>query len=87
MKLGDELAYVSAAELAGRIRRRELSPVEVVEAAIGRVEERNSSLNAFIYLGFEEARQRAQADYVLAWAPGVDKFVGGLAKRVANAND
>jgi amidase len=55
----DELAYVGAAELAGRIRARELSPVEVVDAAIERVEARNERLNAFVYLGFEDARRAA----------------------------
>jgi amidase/aspartyl-tRNA(Asn)/glutamyl-tRNA(Gln) amidotransferase subunit A len=34
MALADELAYITATELAGRIRRRELSPVEVVDAFI-----------------------------------------------------
>ncbi|HYF92383.1 MAG TPA: amidase [Symbiobacteriaceae bacterium] len=60
MSLANELAYVSAAELAARIRRRELSPVEVVEAHIGRIASRNQSLNAFVYLGFDDARQRAR---------------------------
>jgi hypothetical protein len=36
MALGDELAYMTATELAARIRRRELSPVEVVDACIER---------------------------------------------------
>jgi amidase len=60
MALADELAYLSAMELALRIRRRQLSPVEVVEAFIQRIEQRNKSLNAFVYLGFEDARQRAK---------------------------
>jgi len=58
--LSDELAYVSAHELAARIRRRELSPVEVVEAFIRRIEARNPSLNAFVYLGFDSARAEAK---------------------------
>src|SRR2546429_6432828 len=61
MALSDELAYVTATELAIRIRRHQLSPVEVVDAFIERIEQRNKSLNAFVYLGFEDARQRAQA--------------------------
>ena len=32
MSLADELAYTTATELAARIRRRELSPVEVIDA-------------------------------------------------------
>jgi hypothetical protein len=58
--LSDELAYTSAAELAGRIRRRDLSSVEVVEAFIKRIEARNPSLNALVYLGFDDARARAR---------------------------
>jgi amidase len=34
----DELAYAPAHELAARIRRRDLSPVEVVDAFIARIE-------------------------------------------------
>jgi amidase len=61
MTLADELAYVSAAELALRIRSRRLSPVEVVDAAISRIEQRNPSLNAFVFTYFADARQRARA--------------------------
>ena len=61
MALRDELAWVSATELAPRIRRRELSPVEVVDAFIERIEARNPTLNAFVYQGFDDARGRARA--------------------------
>ena len=59
MKLPDDLAYMTATELAWRIRSRQLSPVEVVDAFIGRIEERNPSLNAFVYRGYEDAREQA----------------------------
>ncbi len=55
------LAYTSAAEIAARVRQRELSPVDVVDACIRRIETRNPSLNAFVYEAFDEARQRAKA--------------------------
>jgi amidase len=61
MELSEELAYTTATELAMRIRRRELSPVEVVEACIERIEARNKSVNAFVYFGYEDARNRAKA--------------------------
>jgi amidase/aspartyl-tRNA(Asn)/glutamyl-tRNA(Gln) amidotransferase subunit A len=61
MALADELAYKSAAEIATRIRRRDLSPVDVVEAFISRIEARNPSLNAFIFKGFDDARKEAKA--------------------------
>src|SRR3954468_9010204 len=60
MSLSDELAYMTVVELAGRIRRRELSPVEVLDATIERIEARNPSLNALVYLGFDDARAAAR---------------------------
>jgi len=59
MALSDELAYLGVAEIALRIRLRELSPVDVVDAFISRIENRNPSLNAFVYRGYEEARAKA----------------------------
>ncbi|BDG59544.1 amidase [Caldinitratiruptor microaerophilus] len=60
MALSDELAYLPATELAARVRRRDLSPVEVTDAFIQRIERRNPSLNAFVYLAFDDARRRAK---------------------------
>ena len=60
MATHDELAHATAAELAGRIRRRELSPVEVIDAAIGRIESENERLNAFVHLDLDQARERAR---------------------------
>jgi amidase len=60
MPTSDELAHATVAEIATRIRSRELSPVETVEAAIERIEAGNDRLNAFVYLGFDDARERAR---------------------------
>ena len=60
MAAHDELAQMTAAELAGRIRRRDISPVEVMDAVIGRIELDNERLNAFVHLDFEQARERAR---------------------------
>ncbi len=57
----DELAYMSAAAIADCVRRRTLSPVEIVESCIERVERRNPSLNAFVFKGFDDARAAARA--------------------------
>ena len=59
MTSSDELAYMSATELAGRIRGREVSPVEVMDATIARIEQRNPSLNALIFTDFDGARREA----------------------------
>src|SRR3954453_145087 len=61
MALADDLAYMTATEMAARIRRRQLSPVEVVDAVIERIEERNPSINAFVFKGYDDARERARA--------------------------
>ena len=54
-------AYTSAADLARMIARRELSPVELVEATLARIERSQSSINAFITVCIEEARAAARA--------------------------
>jgi amidase len=50
----------SAATLAGRIRRKEISPVEVVDAAIARIEAFNPKINALVIFGFDDARKAAR---------------------------
>ena len=58
VSLHAEFAYASATELAALIRRRAVSPVELLDAAIERIERRNPSLNAFVYY---ELRRGARA--------------------------
>jgi amidase/aspartyl-tRNA(Asn)/glutamyl-tRNA(Gln) amidotransferase subunit A len=57
----DDLVDRGVAALALLIRQRQLSPVELLEACIARIEARNPSLNALVHLGFEEARVAAKA--------------------------
>ncbi|MFO1038584.1 MAG: amidase [Geminicoccaceae bacterium] len=61
MAQSDEIAWKSVTDLASMIRRRQLSPVEVMDATIARIEKRNPSLNGFVYLAFDEARAGAKA--------------------------
>ena len=61
MAVSEETAWASATDLARRIRRHELSPVELMASTIARIERRNPSLNAFVYLDFEQAMERARA--------------------------
>jgi amidase len=60
MTVSDELAYGTATDLAARIRRRDLSPVELLDAVIARIEARNPTLNAFVFTAFDEARDQAK---------------------------
>jgi amidase len=55
-----ELADETLAGLAARIRRRELSPVEVIDATIATIETDNPRINALVYQGFDAARERAR---------------------------
>src|SRR5206468_12348850 len=55
-----ESTWMSAAELAERIRNRELSPVEVMESTLERIESINPKVNAFCTLVPEMARAAAR---------------------------
>jgi Asp-tRNA(Asn)/Glu-tRNA(Gln) amidotransferase A subunit family amidase len=65
--VSEELWFVPATELAARIRRRDLSPVEIVDAFLGRIESRNSEINAYVTVLDEDAREAAEvAERVIA---------------------
>jgi aspartyl-tRNA(Asn)/glutamyl-tRNA(Gln) amidotransferase subunit A len=56
---------ISISELGGRLRRREVSPVEITRECLGRIERLNPSLNAFITVMAESAlveARRAEAE-------------------------
>jgi amidase len=45
--------------LADLVRRREVTPVELVQAAIDQIERLNPTLNAVVYTAYDEAQKRA----------------------------
>ncbi len=55
----NELATMDATAQAELVRRRELTPLELVDAAIARIERLNPKLNAVITPLFDEARAEA----------------------------
>jgi amidase len=55
-----ELAFLSATEQAELVRKKEVSPVELVDDAINRIEKLNPELNAVIIERFDKARSEAQ---------------------------
>ncbi len=59
MKKHSELAYVSIAELAPLVRKKKISPVELLDAVFARIEALNPALNACITLCEETARADA----------------------------
>jgi amidase len=54
-----DLCRLSASELAAAIRTRELSSVDVVEAHLERIEQRNPDINAIVSLAPEQALEEA----------------------------
>ncbi len=60
MPTSDELAFLDATAQAELIRRKELTPLELVDAAIARIERLNPTLNAVITPMFELGRAAAQ---------------------------
>ena len=56
-----DLAWLPALEVAGLIRNKVVSPVEVVEAVLGRIERANPRLNAFCTVTDDDAREAASA--------------------------
>ena len=55
-----ELCRLSARALSERIRRREISPVEVVDAHLAHIEAADPALNSFITVTGDHARARAR---------------------------
>ncbi|MCC6959810.1 MAG: amidase, partial [Dehalococcoidia bacterium] len=67
MAASSELCFLTATELAARIRRRELSAREVLEAHLAQIERVNPAVNAIVTLTAEQAmRDAAAADNALA---------------------
>jgi Asp-tRNA(Asn)/Glu-tRNA(Gln) amidotransferase A subunit family amidase len=56
-----ELTFLPAASMAEQIRQKKLSPVELVDAHLARIEKLNPKLNAFIQVDAEGARCQARA--------------------------
>jgi Asp-tRNA(Asn)/Glu-tRNA(Gln) amidotransferase A subunit family amidase len=56
-----ELTFLSAVSMAEQIRQKKLSPVELVEGHLARIEKLNPKLNAFVQLDADGARRQARA--------------------------
>ena len=59
--MSEDLCFMPATEMAARIRRRALSPVEAVEAFLTRIGSRNSVINAYVTVIADQARAAARA--------------------------
>ena len=48
-----ELTFLSAASMAEQIQQKKLSPVDLIEAHLTRIQELNPTLNAFVQIDVE----------------------------------
>jgi len=70
--------FPTALDTAAAIRRKEASPLEVLDATLARVDERNPALNAVIWRNDDEARAEARAlgERIAAGADDLPPFAG-----------
>ena len=57
---GQEICWMSAVDLAAAIKQRKLSPVEVVENLLERIEKINPKINAYVTMMTDSARDEAR---------------------------
>jgi Asp-tRNA(Asn)/Glu-tRNA(Gln) amidotransferase A subunit family amidase len=74
----NDLVYSSLVEQAEMIRAGKISPVELVDAHLARIEQLQPKLNAFVKVDFDRARQQAKAAAARAATPGARDSLGPL---------
>lgn len=74
-----------AIALAAQIRKRELSPLEAVDAAIARIEDRDMQIDAVVVCDFERARETAQA--LDGQSPGENRPLFGVPMTIKESFD
>ncbi|MGH9448425.1 MAG: amidase family protein, partial [Terriglobia bacterium] len=57
----DELVFLPAAEMAAEVRRKNISPRELIQSHLDRIERLNPQVNAMVYVDAEGATKAAQA--------------------------
>jgi amidase len=62
MAISEELAFLDATAQAELVRKKEVKPIELVDAAIERIERLNPELNAVVYPIYDQAREAAEGD-------------------------
>ena len=82
MSLADYSDY-DGLGLAELVRKRAVTPAELVEAAIERIERHNPTLNAVVYKGYDDARRRAASDLPDGPFRGVPFLIKDLGMPVA----
>src|SRR5262249_54098432 len=68
--------------LAELVRKRDVTPIELLEAAIDRIERQNPKLNAVVYKAYDEARATAKSALPDGAFKGVPFLIKDLGTRV-----
>ncbi|HEX5776082.1 MAG TPA: amidase family protein, partial [Caulobacteraceae bacterium] len=68
--------------LAELVRKREVTPLELVEAAVERIERHNPTLNAVVHKAYDEARQAAAGELPDGPFKGVPFLIKDLGQQV-----
>lgn len=79
----DDYADYDGMGLAELVRNRKVTPTELVEAAIERIERHNPTLNAVVHKAYDDARARAAEDLPAAPFRGVPFLIKDLGMPVA----
>jgi amidase len=73
----EPLEYLPAGTLADRLRRRQVSATEVLDAFLARIDRHNTTLNAVVSVGVDRAREAAAAaDRILARGESMGPLCG-----------
>ena len=79
----DDFSEYDGLGLAERVRKKDVTPAELVEAAISRIERHNPTLNAVVYKGYDDARRWAKGDLPEGPFRGVPFLIKDLGMPVA----
>jgi amidase len=78
----DDYSDYDGLGLAALVRKREVTPLELVDAAIARIERHNPALNAVVYKAYDEAREQAKRSKIEGPFAGVPFLIKDLGVRV-----
>ena len=74
--MSEDIYYAPATELAAKIRDKVLSPVEVVQAHLGRIEQLNSTLNAIVFFTDDPLERAKEAEAAVMRGDHLGPFHG-----------
>ena len=76
--MSEDITFLSATELQEAYAAKRLSPVEVVDVALARIEQLQPALNSFVTVCADDARNAAkEAEKALLDGDGVGPLTGG----------